>query len=81
MKYSGQWYNLLFLHTKSGANKTAYGLRQTMFSKIWKLRKALKDYSPSNEANFIALGDLNTMGNNSTVSGSAEIGKLETADL
>ena len=75
VNYQGEWYSLLFLHTKSGANKTAYRLRWQAFGKIWRLEEALKKSSPSGNPNLIVLGDLNTMGKPG-VSGAQEIQAL-----
>jgi endonuclease/exonuclease/phosphatase family metal-dependent hydrolase len=74
-----EYYNLLFLHTDSGTSQQDYDNRKKMYQKIWKLEKALKSASPSNNANLIALGDLNTMGKGTTISGASEIKKLAKA--
>lgn len=73
---SNEYYNLLFLHTDSGTTQKDYDNRKKMFKKIWKLEKALKKSSPSNNSNLITLGDLNTMGKGATISAASEIKKL-----
>jgi len=56
-------YSLLFLHTKSGADPKGFGLRDDMLQKSVKFRKILNKASTSeNGANYIFMGDLNTMG-------------------
>ena len=77
INFKGEWVNILFLHSASGANKKAYELRQRSFNKIWSLQKVLTKASPSNKPNLIVLGDLNTMGNGKSVSGSDEIRNLQ----
>lgn len=77
LNLNNHFYNLLFLHTDSGADKDSYKNRRSMFNKIWKLSAALKKASPHNRSNLIALGDLNTMGNGASISGKKEIAKLD----
>jgi hypothetical protein len=72
-----EYYNLLFLHTDSGTGQQDYDNRKKMFKKIWKLEKVLKSASPTNSSNLIVLGDLNTMGKGTTISGESEIKKLK----
>jgi hypothetical protein len=74
--YEGEFFNLLFLHTDSGTKAADYNNRQRMFKRIWKLRDSLQVASSTNRANLIVLGDLNTMGKGSTISGRREIRKL-----
>ena len=55
-------YALLFLHIKSGANTEDFGLRDAALIHAFNLKKALDDSMPDGKANFIFMGDLNTMG-------------------
>jgi len=58
---------ILFTHLKSMDSPEGFGLRDAMFDKIYNLKKSLDKAAQSmgNEAaNFIILGDLNTMGLN-----------------
>lgn len=57
----GAYYTLLFLHNKSGSGTEDFGLRDAALMHAFNLKKALDDVSPG-DANFIFLGDLNTMG-------------------
>lgn len=77
VNFEGEWYTLLYLHTDSGTKKKDYDNRWSAFRKIWKLEKALKRSSRTGKPNLIVLGDLNTMGQGSTVSGDEEIQLLE----
>jgi exonuclease III len=63
----GQNYSLLFLHTKSSNAPVGLGLRDDMFRRALKFKatldKAVKAQTGSNKpANYVFLGDLNTMG-------------------
>lgn len=64
----GQRYPILFLHLKSLSEPKGFGLRDDMTQRAIKLRKVLNDKNPEGDANFIFLGDLNTMGMNLTYS-------------
>ncbi len=56
-------YTLLFLHTKSGNDPKGFGLRDDMLTKAVQFRSVLNKASNSeNGANYIFMGDLNTMG-------------------
>jgi hypothetical protein len=55
-------YPLLFLHTKSGSKPIGLGIRDDMFHRALAFRKTLDAASPDKRANYIFLGDLNTMG-------------------
>jgi endonuclease/exonuclease/phosphatase family metal-dependent hydrolase len=57
----GNDYTLLFLHVKSGAGTGDFGLRDAAMEKAFNLKKTL-DKMAGGPANFIFLGDLNTMG-------------------
>lgn len=69
--------NLLFLHTDSGTDATAYKNRQAMFDKVWSLKKALAKLQDNGNARLIAMGDLNTMGRKGGPSAVEEIAELE----
>ncbi|UCD14515.1 MAG: hypothetical protein JSW60_03600 [Thermoplasmatales archaeon] len=56
-------YSLLFLHLSSGTNPRGMGLRDEMLHKAVKFRHVLdKAYGGRHTANYLFLGDLNTMG-------------------
>lgn len=60
---AGKPYPILFLHTKSGSDPRGLGLRDDMLERACKLRGVL-DALPvaGGRANYLFLGDLNTMG-------------------
>jgi len=63
MKVDGEDYSLLFLHLKSMTSPLGLGVRDHQFRKLEKLKKKLDKKAGANKrANFIALGDMNTMG-------------------
>ena len=59
-------YQLLFLHTKSSTKPIGLGLRDDMFDRAFNFKKVLdkanKAGGGNGKANFMFLGDLNTMG-------------------
>lgn len=56
-------YPLLFLHTKSGNDPLGLGLRDDMAARAFKFREVLdKAAGGPGKANYLFLGDLNTMG-------------------
>lgn len=58
-------YSLLFLHNKSSADPIGLGLRDVQLEKAYKLKSVLDKQSRTigePAANFLVLGDLNTMG-------------------
>lgn len=56
-------YSLLFLHLKSFPGPRDWGLRDDMFQHVANLKRALDKLVPAGQkANFVALGDVNTMG-------------------
>ena len=60
---AGKFYPLLFLHLKSSPNPKGFGLRDDMLRRALDFRKALDKIPGSKgKANYIFLGDLNTMG-------------------
>ncbi len=77
LRLGNNFYNLLYLHSDSGTRETDYKNRQAVLKKVWKLRGALAKRSSSGRSNLIVLGDLNTMGKGSTISGDSEISKLD----
>lgn len=58
----GQHYPLLFLHTASGNDPRGLGIRDDMLVRACKFRSVLDKASTNGRANYIFLGDLNTMG-------------------
>lgn len=64
LQAAGKTYCMLFLHTKSGSTPYALGLRNDMFGNCFELNAALEARSAKlgTQANFLFLGDLNTMG-------------------
>jgi hypothetical protein len=61
VRADGVDYALLFLHIKSGADTEDFGLRDAALMHAFNLKKAL-DRISDGRANFIFMGDLNTMG-------------------
>lgn len=56
-------YSILFLHTKSLPTPVGFGLRDDMSERAFKLKRVLdKAAGGRNKAQFMFLGDLNTMG-------------------
>jgi len=76
-------YAVLFLHIKSSPEPRSWGLRDDMMGHVINLKKALdKKDGTAQGANFLCLGDLNTMGMNLTysdndVSGAEELARYE----
>lgn len=58
----GVHYPLLFLHTASGNNPRGLGLRDDMLVRACEFRKVLNKAGEGERANYIFLGDFNTMG-------------------
>jgi exonuclease III len=58
----GAPYALLFLHTKSENSPIGLGIRDDMFDRAVEFRKTLDKGAAGGQANYIFLGDLNTMG-------------------
>ena len=61
VRAGGVDYSLLFLHIRSGDGTEDFGLRDAALMHAYNLKKAL-DKASVGSANFIFLGDLNTMG-------------------
>jgi endonuclease/exonuclease/phosphatase family metal-dependent hydrolase len=59
---SGRHYPILFLHTSSGNDPRGLGLRDDMLVRACDFRKTLDKAAGWTAANYIFLGDLNTMG-------------------
>ena len=77
-KNSDVFTNLLFLHTDSGNDAEAYKNRQTMFGKIWSMKRTLEKLpEQKGQARLIAMGDLNTMGKKNGPIGAEEIVELD----
>jgi len=76
-------YTLMFLHLKSLTKPVGLGIRDDQFERLYKLKKKLDAKAPgNNRANFIALGDFNTMGMNyrgrkHDIPAEAELNKLD----
>ena len=65
VRRNGEFYPLLFLHLKSSSDPKGFGLRNDMVKRALKFRKVLDEaVGGSSEANYIFVGDLNTMGMN-----------------
>lgn len=58
----GKEYSLLFLHTKSMTSPVGFGIRDDQLKHAFDLKKKLDKASSSKKANFVIMGDLNTMG-------------------
>jgi hypothetical protein len=75
-------YCLLFLHLKSLTDPRGFGLRDDQTERALKFRTVLDNAAADGQANYIFLGDLNTMGITLTfspkdLSGPEEIARLE----
>ena len=77
-------FSFLFLHLKSFAGPRDWGLRDDMFQHVANLKRTLDKNVPGNQkANFVALGDINTMGmkaaynSTSDFDGATEIGFVD----
>lgn len=57
-------YSIIFLHTKSGSSPVGLGIRDDQFGRVLKFKKTVLDKlaDGKRKANFLFLGDLNTMG-------------------
>lgn len=80
----GEPYPLLFLHLKSMRDPRGFGIRTYMTSKAFDFRKVLAKTVDGDRANYIFLGDLNTMGmdylgSDKDISGQREIEELSKA--
>lgn len=84
IRANDQLYTLLFLHMKSFQDPRSWGLRGDMVEHVRRLKTSLDGRYGTAErgANFICLGDMNTMGMNVTfanndASGSDELSRYE----
>jgi len=86
IRVDGENFPLLFLHLKSLSVPVGFGLRDDMTQRAINFRKVLNKADKANggngHANFLFLGDLNTMGMNLTfsnkdISGIEEIDRLK----
>jgi len=82
MIVDGEKYPMLFLHLKSLTPPKGFGLRDDMLERALKFRKVLEDSANGATANYMFLGDLNTMGmkltySNKDISAEEEITRLE----
>ena len=59
---NGKNYPLLFLHAKSHSDPRSFGLRDDIIYRSLKFVNVLNKLSPNERANYIVMGDLNTMG-------------------
>ena len=77
----GARYSLLFLHLASSNEPRGFGLRDDMAIRAIKFRKTL-NAATGNNANYIFLGDLNTMGldypYNSDIDSGTELKRWDT---
>ena len=67
LRLNGQTYTILFVHLKAFAKPIGWGLRDDMIEHIRNLKKTLDSLS-TGDANFIALGDFNSVGMDITYS-------------
>ncbi len=79
---AGANYPILFLHTKSGSTPIGWGIRDDMLERALDFRKVLDRASNGGRANYLFLGDLNTMGmqyliKDRNVTAAVEIEKLD----
>lgn len=83
VKISGKNHTLLFLHTKSLNSPVGLGLRDDMFSRAFDFKRKVLDKAAggAGKANFMFLGDLNTMGMkypfNKSIDATVELQKLD----
>ena len=82
VNFKGMFFNFLFLHADSGPDCRSYENRRDIFGNIFELKDKLDEISEGNQAKFVVMGDLNTMGRRrcayrEDVSAEDEIEKLE----
>lgn len=71
---NNQTYSLLFLHLKSFDDPRDWGLRDDMFQHVAGLKRALDRQMPAGQkANFVAMGDINTMGMSAAYNGESDL--------
>ena len=67
-------YSFLFLHLKSFAAPRDWGLRDDMIQHVCSLKRTIEKALPAGaKANYVALGDLNTMGMNASYNNDLDI--------
>ena len=59
---AGKVYSVLFLHLASSTTPRGFGLRDDMAVRALKFRKTLNKAATNSKANYLFLGDLNSMG-------------------
>lgn len=59
---AGANYPVLFLHLSSGPDPRGWGLRDDMLERAIEFYRTLKKTAGAAPANYLFLGDLNTMG-------------------
>ncbi len=64
LRIDGKNYSILFLHTKSSSKPIGLGIRDDQFSRAFRFKRKVLDKREggAGKANFLFLGDLNTMG-------------------
>lgn len=84
LKLGEKLLSFLFLHLKSFDEPRSWGLRDDMFGHITSLKRTLDSQMPSGlKSNYLALGDLNTMGmqarynNQLDIDGTQELGFID----
>ena len=83
VRVDGHDYSLMFLHLKSLNSPIGLGIRDVQFSSIYKLKRKLDKVAIDGQrANFIVLGDFNTMGMNYSgnkydIPASAELARMD----
>lgn len=78
----GKTYPILFLHTKSHQDPRSFGLRDDIIYRSLKFINVLNRATADEKANYIIVGDLNTMGlnipySNKDLTGEEEIERIE----
>lgn len=64
IRIADRTYSFLFLHLKSFPAPRDWGLRDDMFAHVASLKRAIDKRTADGDANFVAIGDINTMGLN-----------------
>lgn len=77
----GARLSILYAHLKSSPSPEGYGLRDAMFINVKSLKSALDKAAGAQEARFILLGDLNTMGMELSYSDKDQTGAEEIARI
>jgi len=77
----GEYYPLLFLHLKSMQDPKGFGLRDDMLKRSLEFSKSLDKATKNGKANYMFLGDLNTMGFDYPYKGNDISAEKEIAEL